>query len=47
MTALAIILGLSFAVAVLVVVVVEMLAGGDIVVHDEAPTVDDGWRGGV
>jgi hypothetical protein len=47
MTALALILGITIVVAVVVVVLVEAFVAGGANVHDDAPTVDGGWRQGV
>lgn len=46
MTALAIILGLTFAFAVLVVVLIELYVSAGTGVRGDAPTVDGGWRQG-
>ena len=47
MTALALILGIALAVALVAVVLVEAFVSGGTDVHDDAPTVDSGWRQGV
>lgn len=47
MAALALIVGIALAFALVVVVLVEAFVSGGANVHDDAPTVDGGWRQGV
>ena len=47
MTAIALILGITLALAVVAVVLLEAFVSGGTNVHDDAPTVDGGWRQGV